>query len=555
MKGYVMNEVKLLTILLAILIFVLIVIGITAIALSYERLYRRKKSLTDTMETKLKVMDFVPEKGDTVFLSVGASDSVTRYVSENIEQVFGLKKDVMEADVYAIKRLVAYDDVNDFEKEFENWDKQGSYEKEFEFVNDKTGDGRVGKAKISYDKKNGTYIVLLRDVTSEAADKRRIQKELDGMKNMNAYRNEFLTSLSHAVRTPINSVIGNLQLAKANASDAGLVGKYAENAAGQTEFLLSLLDVMFDISQIETGGIELESKRFDILSVAEKIRRTFTDSVEESGKTFTVNASNFNVRYLMGDPLRLQQILISFITRAQENDPECTNISLEMRQMNTATDKVNIMFRVKDNGRALSKSEINSILTPMEGEMTGGFALALSEQLIRMMGGQVTAEAENGENNFTIFLTFPLSDEVQDMSAPVEQEAAVNENFTYEGCRILLAEDNDMNAEIAKDLLEMQGAMVDIAQNGVIALDKFKANPTGYDVILMDIQMPEMEGWEATRRIRALGTNEAKTIPIFALSANVFAEDKRNSIEAGMNGHVTKPIDFEELGKELAKYL
>lgn len=531
-----------------------LIIVITVVLRNYYALKKIQREKIRELGGERKLYETVYNSGSELYVVLGASDKIPRYVSGGSLELLGIKKADIMADVYALKRGVTPVDISGFEKEYSQWKKDSAIEREFEYVHMTSGDRKVGMASISYNRMDDSYCVFIRDITAEAGEKQRIRNELEQIRNMNKYRNEFISNISHEIRTPINSIQGQLKLVEMNASNAEEVKRYAVGITEQTNVLLGLLNDMFDISKLESGDVVLDNNEFDLMTLAQRMKEAYGASSRERGLEFNLEMSDFNVRFLMGDIKRLQQILIAFITHAENVTPSGGSLSLNIRQMNRATDKVNILFRIKDGGPRLTQHESAAMF---EAGTSGNIALTVANQLIRVMGGQLMFDSHEYGNDFSIFFTFPLADRVQDMSLPIESaEELVNKEFTFDGCRILMAEDNSTNAEIAKELLEMMGAEVDIAENGAVALDKFMNGGVGrYHVILMDIQMPEMDGLETARRIRALSGAEAKVIPIFALSANAFVEDKNRSLAAGMNGHIAKPIDFEVLKAELAKYL
>lgn len=494
-------------------------------------------------------------EGNTeVYIVLNNIDKIPSYVSNGSQELMGIKKSDIMSDIYALKWGVPANEVNEFNEEYAKWDKKSIFTREFEFLNVESGDQKVGRLSISYSPKEDNLYILIRDITADAEERRSIRGELEQMKNLNKYRNEFIANISHEVRIPITNIQGQIQLAGMNASNPAEVKKYTDGVSEQTNKLLSILNDMFDISKMETGNIVLENNVFDIKAVAKKLQDTYEEAALAIGRTFEIGITDLNVRYLMGDDLRIQQLLIAFIDRAIEVTPKGGKVAINIRQMNKGNDSANFLFRISDKGPRLSTHEAFEL---MGTGSSGNIALAVADQLIKLMGGQVMFNSDSEGNDYSIFMTFPIADREQDLDAPIETaDALINKEFTFEGCQILLAEDNETNAEIAKDILEMMGAEVDVAEDGLLAVEKFVNGGSGrYHVILMDIQMPNMDGLEATRKIRSLDSTEAKTIPIFALSANAFVEDKKRSLEAGMNGHLAKPIDFDVLKEELSKFL
>lgn len=526
----------------------------TVLLMKYFSLRKIQNEQIRQLAGERKLYSNLYEGNSEVYIVLNNVDKIPSYVSSGSQELMGIKRSDIMSDIYALKWGVPAKDINEFNEEYAKWNKKDIFTREFEFLNVESGDRKVGRLSISYSTKEDTLYILIRDITTDAEERRNIRGELEQIKNLNKYRNEFISNISHEIRTPITSIQGQLKLAGMNADNPDDVRKYTGAVSEQTNKLLSILNDMFDISKMETGNIVLENNVFDIKAVAKKLKDTYEESALAIGLSFEIGITDLNVRYFMGDDLRLQQLLIAFIERAMEVTPKGGRISVNIRQMNKGTNSANFLFRISDKGPRLSKHEAFELMGTGSG---GNISLAVADQLIKLMGGQVMFNSDSEGNDYSIFMSFPLADREQDLDAPIETtDSFVNKEFTFEGCRILLAEDNETNAEIAKDILEMMGAEVDVAEDGQVAVDKFTNGENGrYHVILMDIQMPVMDGLAATRKIRSLDRAEAKTIPIFALSANAFVEDKNRSLEAGMNGHIAKPIDFDVLKEELAKFL
>lgn len=540
-------------ILAAMCVLILVLLS-TALLMRYFFYRRIQNEQIRQLDGERRLYRDLSDGKSEIYIVLNASDKIPSYVGGNSQELMGIKKGDIISDIYALKWGVPAKDVNEFNEEYKKWNKKDTFTREFEFLHMESGDRKVGRLIIGYNTKDDNLYISIRDITADAEEKRNIRGELEQIKNLNKYRNEFISNIFHEIRTPITSIQGQLKLAEMNANDPNEVKKYAASVSEQTNKLLSILNDMFDISKIETGNIVLENNVFDIKAVAKKLKDAYEESAIAIGRSFEISISDLNVRYFMGDNLRLQQLLIAFIERALEVTPKGGKISVNIRQMNRGTDSANLLFHIKDMGPRLSNQEAFELMGTGSG---GNIALAVADQLIKLMGGQVMFNSNSDGNDYSIFMSFKLADREQDLDAPIEtSDSFVNKEFTFEGCRILLAEDNETNAEIAKEILEMMGAEVDVAENGQIAVDKFvNGGSRRYHVILMDIQMPVMDGLSATRKIRALGSAEAKAIPIFALSANAFVEDKNRSLEAGMNGHIAKPIDFDVLKEELAKFL
>ena len=291
----------------------------------------------------------------------------------------------------------------------------------------------------------------------------------------------------------------------------------------------------------------------------------FARELEARGIYFAVNFEEVTVDYVIGDELRLSQVILNFLSNAVKFTKE-GEVTVTIRQMMLKNGIVDLMICVHDTGKGMSTGFINRIFRPFEQEESNskqyggtGLGMAITDHIVKLMQGEIVVKSEEGKgSDFTVFVRFPVAQETE---IPIEEqieEQTMTGNIenAFQGRKILMAEDNEINAMIACEILEDMGASVDLVMNGKEAVETFASCEQGYyDFILMDVQMPVMGGREAARAIRHLDREDAKKILIFALSADAFVEDERKSIESGMNGHFAKPIDFERLQKKIGVFL
>ena len=413
--------------------------------------------------------------------------------------------------------------------------------------------------------RNDNYdLIFGRDITREHQRLEDDKTKLMQVEEASQSKTTFLSRMSHEIRTPMNGIIGMLALAEGKMQKQDPAMQYLDKANELSAHLLSLINDILDMSRIEAGKVELENKPFSLRAMGDKLYDMFAKTLDARGIRYAVNFEGVTVDWLLGDELRLSQIMINFLSNAVKFT-EQGEIIVTIRQMMLREGNVDLLLRVHDTGQGMDPNFVYRIFRPFEqksietGKKYGGTGLgmAITDQLVHLMGGQILVESLPGKgSDFTVYLTLPQAEAEEQASVTGRAEDQNQYEDAFQDCRILMAEDNDINAMIAVELLEGMGAKVDVAQNGQLALEAFQAKPEHYyDFILMDVQMPVLDGRAATRALRALDRSDATEIPIFALSADAFIEDERLSMESGMNGHYSKPIDFIALRRNVGAYL
>lgn len=418
---------------------------------------------------------------------------------------------------------------------------------------------------IAHRSRNDNYdLIFGRDITHEHQRLEDDKTKLMQVEEASQSKTTFLSRMSHEIRTPMNGIIGMLALAEGKLQKQDPAMQYLDKADELSAHLLSLINDILDMSRIEAGKVELENKPFSLRAMGDKLYDMFAKTLDARGIRYAVNFEGVTVDWLLGDELRLSQIMINFLSNAVKFT-EQGEIVVTIRQMMLREGNVDLLLRVHDTGLGMDPNFVYRIFRPFEQESieTGkkyggtGLGMAITDQLVHLMGGQILVESLPGKgSDFTVYLTLPQAEADEQASVTGRAEDQNQYEDAFQDCRILMAEDNDINAMIAVELLEGMGAKVDVAQNGQLALEAFQAKPEHYyDFILMDVQMPVLDGRAATRALRALDRSDATEIPIFALSADAFIEDERLSMESGMNGHYSKPIDFIALRRNVGAYL
>ena len=476
------------------------------------------------------------------------------YFTDNFEELTGLPVAQMEADFHLPESLMPSQMHKEFVQAYYAWTREKNLEYDFRVAQKKEQWIRliVAPAGETHD------FFIFRDVTHEKKLQQGLRQQLEAAQEESQSKTSFLSRMSHEIRTPINGIIGMLALSHKQVEPGSVVDNYLEKAENLSAHLISLVNDILDMSRIEAGRIELENKPFDIRNFAAKIRNMFQETVQEKGLQFEVELLDFDRYYLIGDEFRLSQVIVNFLSNAVKFTSE-GEIRVTCRQMMREKDTVDLMIRVHDTGIGMNPEFVNRIFRPFEQENAEiskkyggtGLGMAISDQIIRLMGGEIVVDSmPNRGSDFIVYLHLPSTDTLE--QAPTEEETSYVDDYTYKGKRILLAEDNEINAEIAVEILKEFGAEVEVAENGQRAVEMFAEHPQEYyDFILMDIQMPVLNGRDAARQIRQMNRDDAKDILIFALSADAFLEDERKSVEAGMNGHFAKPVDYEYVRKQI----
>ena len=376
----------------------------------------------------------------------------------------------------------------------------------------------------------------------------------------NLAKREFLFNMSHDIRTPMNAIIGFTALAQTHIDDRGQVEDYLKKISVSSQHLLSLINDVLDMSRIESGKVTLEAKPVHLPELVHELRDIIQAVVSKKDLSLTLDTVGVENEDIIADPLRLEQILINVLANAVKFTPDGGQISLWIVQKDTApAGYADFEFHIKDNGIGMSEEFQKHIFEQFARERTStvskiqgtGLGMAITKSLVDMMGGGITVKSEQGKGSeFTISLRFPIGEAKTGQTPPAAKASA------SAGKKLLVVEDNELNLEIASTLLKEAGFAVDTAENGKIAVEKVEAaSADRYDLILMDIQMPEMDGYEATRRIRALPDTKKAALPIVAMTANAFEDDRKNALRAGMNGHIAKPLDIQKLFQVLSELL
>lgn len=510
------------------------------------------------------------QAGVNVQILLRATDLYPIYISSNFERVFAVEPERIEDDVETLLRFVVETDRSRLKNEIMQWDRKKPLVTNASYIMPNSGEEKLFQLRFT-SVLEGTHMLMAAiDITTTHAKVDQAVRERDRALAMAQNRTDFLSQMSHEIRTPLNGIQGMISLAMQHLDEKALLTDDLTRADELSSYLLALINDVLDMSRLNSGRTELEIMPFDMRVIAAEVERMFSSQAKDKGLNYTVVCAECPDHFVMGDKMRLSQVIVNFVSNAIKFTPEGGDVGVSFREMRASDNVASYVIRVHDTGKGMDPRFVSRIFKPFEQEDRSiarryggtGLGMPIANGLVELMGGQIVVETELGEgSDFMAYIPFEKANSEQ--VAYLEQRGETLELFkesgsrlveySFDGRRFLLAEDNEINATITVEMLKMRGAMVDVANDGLVVVDMFEKAPSGtYDAILMDIQMPTYNGWEAARRIRALATLEAANIPIIALSANNNAEDARASRAAGMNGHVGKPIDFDELKAQLA---
>lgn len=413
------------------------------------------------------------------------------------------------------------------------------------------------------------FNVIISENKKRALIQQKHSEELDEAlqiaKAANESKSNFLSNMSHDIRTPMNAIIGFTTLMNKEADNPEKVREYTKKISGAGDYLLSLINDVLDMSKIESGKTTLNISQFRVSALVnevESIIRMQTDAKQQNFSVFIVNVTHES---LMGDKLRIRQILLNLLSNAMKYTPSGGKIKFSVEGVpQEKQDIQKLRIAVQDTGYGMDSEYVKTIFEPfvrlnntMTGKIQGtGLGLAITKNIVDLMGGTITVNSVlNKGSTFTVELELPTADDAVILSNDVNEKGD-SIDVSLDGLHILAAEDNELNAEILTELLAMENAVCDICVDGEKIVEKFEhSQPGTYDLILMDVQMPNMNGYEATKAIRNGPHPEAKTIPIIAMTANAFAEDVMDALQSGMDGHIAKPVDMNILKRSITKAL
>lgn len=683
-----------------VLIKVFLLLGACIITQIVYRNYKKEKISKLEIQYRDLMFNALSNSVDDIFIMINKDSWKVDYISPNVERLLGVEQKTVLQDIRNLAKSIVEGSNIISKEEFEAipFGESGDWEREH--VHQSTGERRWYKETVYHQSVQGVekFLIVMSDRTQEKKMNENLQEALDAAKSANEAKSHFLSNMSHDIRTPMNAIVGLSVLLAKDAENPDKVREYTRKISSSSQHLLSLINDVLDMSKIESGKTSMNVAQFSLPELLEELNTIIMPQAKAKKQSFEIYVQGCIVEQLMGDKLRLNQILINLLSNAVKYTPDGGKIDFLVQGLpQNSSQYAQLRFVVKDNGIGMSEEfqkcvfdsftrEISSVTNSIQGT---GLGMAITKNLVDLMGGIIMVESKLGEGSvFTVELSFAVPDVREDdnlmirqkvtkvlvadddeegcldikemmrgtgievsyvtsgadaveetlkakekgeefsvilldwkmpglsaidtarqirekaktdipillltsydwgdiedearaggidafMSKPFfvstfwqtltpllssETQGEDTDNATDEnvldGLLFLVAEDIELNAEIMSEMLAIEGAKCEFAVNGKEAVEIFtKSEPGHYDMILMDVQMPVMNGYDATRQIRASDHPEAKTIPIVAMTANAFAEDVQNALDAGMNGHLSKPVDMDAVKIAVGKFL
>ena len=501
---------------------------------------------------------------DDVFLMIDTETRKVEYVSPNVQRILGLSPEAVQEDLYVL--YPAGDDSGASRLENLMQMEQGvQQEWEREFVNQETGEPRYIHVTGFINDVQGARkcIVDLSDRTGEHQTTLAVEAALEVAEKASKAKTDFLSNMSHDIRTPMNAIIGITTLMKNELHQPEKLAEHLGKLETSGRLLLGIINDILDMSRIESGKTTLNIEKTNLPQQVSQLDSIIRQQASQRRQTFTVE-NHVQHENVLADPNRLNQVLMNILSNAVKYTPQGGHIRLDVEELTHTEHYAKYRFVVQDDGIGMSEAYQKTLFEPFTREEKSGtnrvqgtgLGMAITKSIVDLMGGTIHVESAPGKGSrFEVVLELPIdaeADKVQTASALPEEAEAVS---PLSGMKFLCAEDNAINAEILEMLLETKGASCTICSNGQEIVDAFASvKPGEYDMILMDVQMPVMDGLEATRRIRNGENPLGRTIPILAMTANAFLEDMQKSKEAGMDEHLSKPVDIAALEQTVKRF-
>ena len=454
----------------------------------------------------------------------------------------------------------------------------GMYEDDW-YLLQSSGEYRWERIQIIPDEDNPCEIMIFsKDIheVKQREEKQRVLlfEALASAEQANAAKRDFLSHMSHDMRTPMNAIVGLTTIAQAKLGDDEKVADALSKIGASSQHLLHLINDVLDMSRIESGKITLEEEEFNISELLESVMASIRTQAKEKQQMLVVNTQELSTGWMLGDRFRLEQVLLNLLSNAVKYTGNDGFIMLSLcDEPSSYENTINLTICVEDNGVGMSEGFVHRLFEPFErevrpetvGEQGTGLGLPIVKKIVERMNGTIRVDSAEGMGTcFAVTVPMKLvkgaaTNEVLAVQPEMESVQQSEEDISdgkYRGYRFLLVDDNELNREIGQEILQMFGANVDLACDGQEAIDTLIHSAEGYyDAVFMDVQMPVKNGYDATRELRAVVREDLRELPIFAMTANAFADDVQDALDAGMNAHIAKPLDLTVLSNVLDRYL
>lgn len=524
----------------------------------YDVTAEKEQEIKEAQERKDAYLDqifsILSDNTQDAYLLFSLEDFTPEYISPNIERLTGIPLSKFEKEGMDAIRP-------------EGWDPKDSRSAALDVipghplhfervrVHKITGETRLFTDSFYAGELDGgrKALLVVSDRTEAVRAQQALEEAVQAANVANRAKSEFLSDMSHDIRTPMNAIVGLINLLEKNVGDEERFRRHLRDLKLSSEHLLELINNVLDMSRIESGKTDLDLEEFNIRTLLEEVNSVYRTQAALKGLQVEEDIGVPEKRY-EGDPVRVKKVLLNLLSNAVKYTPEGGRVHLSSRSLGiTANGYETLEFKIEDNGYGMSKEFVDIIFQPFSREknttvsgISGtGLGMAIVKNLVELMNGNVYVESELGKGS-TFMVQIPFKSVSEEVATSVVENGT--EDVSLEGLRILVVEDYELNAEILMELLSMEGVQCDYAENGKIALECFEASEENtYDMILMDVKMPVMDGYEAASAIRAGSHPRAKTIPIVALTANAFKEDVQRALDAGMNEHIAKPVRVDKI--------
>ena len=539
-------------------------LAVTALLLVVQSNRHKLRKKDQQLLAREELFSSLSHNVDDVFLMIDTETSKVEYVSPNVQRILGISPEAVQEDFHVLCAAGGYncrsrlDDLMQMERGTQQeWNR--------EFIHQETGEPRYIHVTGFINDVQGAKkcIVDLSDRTGEHQTTLAVEAALEVAEKANKAKTDFLSNMSHDIRTPMNAIIGITTLMKNELHEPEKLAEHLGKLESSGQLLLGIINDILDMSRIESGKTTLNIEKMNLPQQVSQLDSIIRQQAGQRRQTFTVE-THVQHENVLGDPNRLKQVLMNILSNAVKYTPNGGHIRLEIDELTHTEHYTKYRFVVQDNGIGMSEEFQKTLFEPFTREEKSGtnkvqgtgLGMAITKSIVDLMGGTIHVESTTGKGTqFEVVLEFPIdaeADTVQQAQALPEEEETTS---PLSGMKFLCAEDNAINAEILQMLLETKGASCTICSNGQEIVDAFAGvKPGDYDMILMDIQMPVMDGLEAARRIRSSENPLGRVIPILAMTANAFLEDMQKSKEAGMDEHLSKPVDIDALEQTVKRF-